>query len=152
MVAGQCCRVRGRERPSLRHRRLFSLPSLTRTRESRECGTRASRGRACSTSDKSSSAGGGGGGGRRPEPPDDASRDPGSNTAAAKRRHCDQVCATYSVLYDRVEESLFRLGSWKNYRAGNLTRESSRHIVKPCLLHLVANDIYRILFILLYKK
>lgn len=30
--------------------------------------------------------------------PDDASRDPGSNTAAAKRRHCDQVCAIYSVL------------------------------------------------------
>lgn len=38
MVAGQCCRTRGRERSSLRRRRLFSLPSLTRARGGAEQG------------------------------------------------------------------------------------------------------------------
>lgn len=60
--------------------------------------------------------------------------------------------APYTRCYERARETRFRSGyarSRRNYRAGNPARESSRHAVKPCLLHLVVDRLLYILFILL---
>lgn len=131
MVAGQCCRARGRERPSFLARDVSSLCHLLRVHARvRNKGTRALHERQKCVRWRRRQAT------RTMRHATPGVKPPSRSDATATRY------APYTRCYKRARENRFRSGyarSWRNYRAGNLARESSRHAVKPCLLHLVVN-------------
>lgn len=141
MVAGQCCRARGRERPSLLAGDVSSLCHLSRVHagvrnkgtsralhERQKC-VRWRRRLATRTMHRATP-------GVKPPPRSDAT---------ATRY------APYTRCYERAREHCFRSGyarSWRSYRAGNLARESSRHALKPCLPSSRCECVYCITYIL----